>query len=105
MDVSKLNSESVANRFRPIAQGLGLESLGLTSIKLNGMYVGLHKSVSATRGKHTGLAKPGQLSRIQPKTKYTRKESPIFIPRQQSCYTIVYSFKSLAFNDCLTYPE
>ena len=41
------------------------------------MYLGLHTSVSATSGTHTGLAKPGQLSQvkpIQPKTKYTSKE-------------------------------
>ena len=61
---------------------------------LNDIPLGFHKSVSATRGNNTGLAKPGQLSqvkRIQPETKYTCKGSPSFIPRQQimSCYIIV----------------
>ena len=68
------------------------------------MYLGLHKSVSTTRGNYTGLGKPGQLSQvkgIQPKTKYTCKESPKFIPRQQSFYTIVYSAPFF----CLTYAK
>ena len=61
--VSELNSENVTDRFRPIgiAQDLGLR---LTTV-LNDMYLGLHKSVSATRGNHTGLAKPGQLSQVK----------------------------------------
>ena len=66
---------------------------------LNDMYLGLHKSVSATRGNHIGFAKPGKLSQVKqsrPETKYTCKKSPNFIPRQQSCYTIVYSFKTFA---------
>ena len=75
--VSELNSENVDDRFRPWPWADPV---------LNNMYLGLHKSVSAARGTHTGLAKPGQLSqvkRIQPKTKYTCKKSPNFIPRQQ----------------------
>ena len=53
---------------------------------LNDMYLGLHKSVSAARGTHTGLSKSDQLSqvkRIQCKTKYTHKNAPNSIPRQQ----------------------
>ena len=61
---------------------------------LNDMYLGLHKSVSTTRGNHTGLVKPGQLNQVkryQPETKYTCKGSPNFILRQQimSCYITV----------------
>ena len=43
------------------------------------MYLGLHKLFSATRGNHSDLAKPGQLSqvkRIQPQIKYTCRKSP-----------------------------
>ena len=73
------------------------------------MYLGLRKSVSATRGNHTGLAKPGQMSQvkqIQPKTEYTCKKVPNFIPREQSCYTIVRALsfilsRSLLCSNCL----
>ena len=65
--VSELNSENVAERFRPTAQGLGL---GLLQYQMT-CHLGLHKSVPTTRGNHTGLAKPfqpSQVKRIQPKT-------------------------------------
>ena len=60
---NELKSENVADRFRPIAQGLGL-----IIIK---WHVFRSSQVSFCHKRHTGLAKSGQLSqvkRIQPKT-------------------------------------
>ena len=103
--VSELNSENVAN----VNLGHSTRPRPRADPVLNDMYLGLHKSVSATRGNHTGLAKPVQLSQlkqIQPKTKYTCIKSPDFIPRQQCFYTFVRSLsfipsRPLPFGNCL----
>ena len=85
---SELNSENVADRLRPIA-------------KYQMTYKDLYTSQF-----HTGLAKPGQVKRIQPKTD-TCKKPPNFIPRQQSCYICIVRAltfipsKFLSFNNCL----
>ena len=62
-------------------------------------YLGLRKSVSAKRGNHAGLTKPGQLSqvkRIQLKTKY---------PDSRAVMPLSIRSRPLPFSNCLTYPE
>ena len=56
--VDELNSENVAQAHSP-------KPRPRADPVLNDMYLGLHKPVSATRGTHTGLAKPVQLSQVK----------------------------------------
>ena len=75
---------------------------------LNDMCLGLHKSVSAARGTHTGLSKSDQLSqvkRIQRKTKYTHKNSPNSIPRQQIKTFATEQLSQTCEREKFTYPK